>query len=150
MNVLNPVSTIMTTDLKTVNPSDSLVVVRDFFRNTNIHHLPVVTYKKIVGIISKEDFLNFSHGCIGEKGIESKQFYQLSEWKAKDIMTDKLAKLESEDTIRTALEVFKLNRLHALPIVENDELVGILTPHDIIKTLAAATIALSDYQTVTA
>jgi len=148
MNVLTPVAQIMTTTLKTVNPSDSLLVVRDAFKDFNIHHLPVVNYKKIVGIISKEDYLNFQHGCIGDKHIDAKENLQLVEWKAKHIMTSKLAKLESTDPIRTALEVFKLNRIHALPVVDNDLLVGIVTPHDIIKALAEETITLTDYQTV--
>ncbi|MEM1119772.1 MAG: CBS domain-containing protein [Bacteroidota bacterium] len=147
MNLLQTVAQIMTTDLKTVRPSDSLMVVRDMFRNYSIHHIPVVSYDKIIGIISKEDYLNFQFGCIGDKHLEAKGDFRLVEWQAKHIMTTKLAKLESTDTIRTALEVFKLNRIHALPIVDGDELVGIITPHDIIKTLAEQPIALTDYAT---
>ncbi|MEM6316084.1 MAG: CBS domain-containing protein [Bacteroidota bacterium] len=150
MNLLQTVARIMTTNLKTVRPSDSLMVVRDMFRDFNIHHLPVVSYDKIIGIISKEDYLNFQFGCIGDKHLEAKENFRLTEWKAKHIMTTKLAKLESTDTVRTALEVFKLNRIHALPIVDGDKLVGIITPHDIIKTLAEEPIALADYQTATA
>lgn len=150
MNVLIPVAQIMSTNLKTVGPSDSLLVVRNYFRDFNIHHIPVVSYNKILGIISKEDYLNFQHGCVGDKHIEAKENLKLVEWKAKHIMTTKLAKLESSDPIRTALEVFKLNRFHALPIVDNDLLVGILTPHDIIKSLAAETIGLADYKTINA
>ena len=67
-------------------------------------------------------------------------------WKAEDIMTSKLAKVESTDPIRTALEVFKTNRIHALPVEENHELVGIITTYDIICALAEEPIHLDDYK----
>ncbi len=147
MNILTPVAQLMSTNLKTVSPSDSLLVVRDFFKDFNIHHLPVVSYTKIVGIISKEDYLNFQHGCVGEESSEEKKRFQLTTWEARHIMTTKLATIESTDPIRTALEVFKLNRFHALPVVDNNVLVGILTTHDIIKYVATATATLTDYKT---
>ena len=51
-------------------------------------------------------------------------------------MTTGLAKLEPDDRINVALDVFCVNLFHALPVVKDNELVGILTPFDIIKTLA--------------
>jgi acetoin utilization protein AcuB len=71
---------------------------------------------------------------------------RLKTWEAEDIMSTKLAKVESSDAIRTALEVFKINRFHALPVVDNDELVGIVTPLDIVIALANEPISLGDYQ----
>jgi len=56
--------------------------------------------------------------------------------KAQDIMTTGLAKLAPTDRINVALEIFRENILHAIPVVKNDELVGILTTHDIITALA--------------
>ena len=43
------------------------------------------------------------------------------------------------------LEVFKTNRIHALPVEENGELVGIVTTYDIICALAEEEIKLEDY-----
>jgi acetoin utilization protein AcuB len=62
MNVLAPIKTIMTTKLITVNPKDKLTAVKEIFDNNKIHHIPVVRYKEIVGIISKSDFLHFLRG----------------------------------------------------------------------------------------
>jgi len=44
--------------------------------------------------------------------------------------------LDPNDRINVALEIFMVNRFHAIPVVENDELIGILTTYDIIKALA--------------
>jgi acetoin utilization protein AcuB len=148
MNLLKPVSTIMSTDLLTVDPEDNLKKVAEIFENKNIHHIPVVRYKKIVGLISKTDFNQFSHGYRGGKGKGEDliQATRLETWKAKDIMTKGLAKVDSKEPIRTAIGLFKMNRFHAIPIVDDEQLVGIVTTFDIIDALAIEPISLSDYQ----
>ena len=62
MNVLAPVKSIMTTELITVNPEDKLTVIKELFDSHNIHHIPVVRYKKLVGLVSKTDFNYFMRG----------------------------------------------------------------------------------------
>ncbi len=150
MNLLRPISSIMTKKVITVTPKESLVEVKKIFDSHNIHHLPVVHYKKIVGIISQSDFLYFLHGYVPsalEKLVESNR---LKAFCAEDIMTKKMAKVNQDDTIRTALEVFRLNRFHALPVVEEDELIGIVTTFDIIDAIAKEPIQLEDYKTAKA
>jgi acetoin utilization protein AcuB len=51
-------------------------------------------------------------------------------------MTKRLGKVAPDDRVNVALEVFMVNRFHALPVVENGELVGIITPFDIMKALS--------------
>lgn len=135
MNILAPVSTIMSRDLITVNPQDSLKVAKEIFDAKRIHHIPVVRYKKIVGIISKTDLLYFLKGANHEKEVGRNEKL-LEKYVAEDIMTKGMAKLESTDRINVALEVFKENLFHAIPVVDNDELVGIVTTYDIIKALS--------------
>jgi CBS domain-containing protein len=49
-------------------------------------------------------------------------------------MTHRIAKLELDDKVGTAAEIFLENRFHALPIVdENDHLLGIVTTFDVLK-----------------
>ena len=54
--------------------------------------------------------------------------------------------LSKPDFIRTALEVFLVNRFHAIPVVDNDELVGIVTTFDIIKAIESEPIPLENYK----
>lgn len=145
MNIIAPVSTIMTTKLITVNPLDNLEIVKRLFTENNIHHLPVVRGQEIIGIVSSTDFNHFLRGFARDKGDEMTENLRLQTWKAEDIMTSKLAKLEATDPIRTALEVFKTNRIHALPVVEGGKLVGIVTTYDIITLLAKEPTTLDDY-----
>ena len=135
MNVIAPVSSIMSTDLLTVKADDNLNAVKDIFEKHRIHHIPVVIGKHIVGIISYSDFSHYVRGVdrYEEKYIKERRLLQT---KAADIMTEGLAKLEPEDRIDVAVNIFKENRFHALPVVSDGELVGIVTTHDIIKLLA--------------
>ncbi|MEM9886064.1 MAG: CBS domain-containing protein [Bacteroidota bacterium] len=147
MNILTPVSEIMTTNLITVHPKDSLYRLKEIFDEHKIHHIPVVEFKKLVGLISKTDLLYFIKGAkhIGESE-KLQNAMRLTQHKVEDLMTTRLAVLEPRDTIRTALEVFKANLFHALPIVENEALVGIITTYDLLDFFSKETIALSDYE----
>lgn len=137
MNLLQPISSIMSTRLVTVHPLTTLSEVQELFDRHQIHHLPVVRYREIIGMISHTDLQRFP----------LKQQQSGQDRKAEDIMTVGLAKVNSTDTLRTAIEVFKLNRFHALPVVDDDaELVGIVTTHDLIKALSEEPIRLTDYQ----
>ncbi|MEL7221581.1 MAG: CBS domain-containing protein [Bacteroidota bacterium] len=48
--------------------------------------------------------------------------------------------------IELGLEVFKLNRFHAIPVMDEEKLVGIVTTYDIIDALASEPVQLSDYE----
>lgn len=148
MNILAPVSTIMTKRIIGVSPDDTLAKVRDVFEKNNIHHLPVLQQKQIVGLISKTDFMHFLHGF---KGSEMDKFIdetRLRSWKADEIMTKGLAKVDSNEPIRNLLEVFLVNRFHAVPIVDDGELVGIVTTFDLIKMMASEPVTLEDYKKI--
>ena len=137
MNVLAPVKTLMTTKLITVAPEDKLTVVKEIFEKNRIHHIPVVRYREMVGLISKTDFVYFMRGFNRNEEDRFVNEARLRTYRAEDIMTKGLAKLSPEARINVALEIFLENRFHAVPVVEEDgTLAGILTTFDIIKALA--------------
>jgi acetoin utilization protein AcuB len=148
MNVLTPVSKIMTTHLQTVLPSDPLFKVKELFDANRFHHIPVVRYNKIVGMISRSDFQAYYSTL--DKHFESRFINDvlLKYHKCEEIMSTKLAKVNPEDRLAVVIEIFKDNIIHSLPVVNNeDELVGIVTTHDLIQQLAKEKINDLDYQT---
>lgn len=136
MDVLAPISQIMSKELITVNEKDKLAVVKEIFDTHNIHHIPVVRFRTIVGIISKTDYLFFVRGFTQNEEDKFVNESRLKAYTADEIMTTGMAKVEPADRINVALEIFKINRFHAIPVVEDEELVGIITTHDIIRALA--------------
>ncbi len=148
MNKIRPVKAIMTSNPITVSTSDPLKVIYEIFQTKNIHHLPVVEAKKLVGMISKSDLLFFLDGKIYEdSGLYGKAIekIRLNRFTAADIMTKKLAKIDVNDPIRTAINLFTINKFHALPVMEADELVGIVTTLDLIAALDKEPVDLMDY-----
>lgn len=133
MNLLAPVSTIMTKDLITISPNDPIEVISKIFGTKRIHHLPVIEDGQLVGIVSKSDYLFFRRGYSQETQMDDQR---IKKHKASEIMIKGIAKLEPSDRINVALEIFKENILHAIPVVEDGKLRGIITPLDIIRHLA--------------
>ena len=145
MNLLAPVSTIMTTNPIILSPNDPLIKVKSVFEKKNIHHIPVVDEGNLVGIISKADFLFFKRGFNNTNVIQKMEEIRLNNYLVKDIMTTGLAKLQPTDKINVALDIFNKNIFHAIPVVEDGRIVGILTTHDIIKRLAEDKQVTRDY-----
>ena len=131
----------MTKNLVTLSPKDNLSQVSEVFKTHSIHHIPVTEYTKIVGMVSKSDYLQY---CKGWDARET--HYRMAEAKVEDIMVKGLAKMEATDKINVALEIFKENLFHAIPIVEDEKLVGIVTTYDIIAQLADSNSELNKYE----
>lgn len=136
MNIQVPIATIMSTDLMMVQSDDKVVIVRDIMEANGIHHVPVVNFNKLVGLISKSDLLHFLKGMNYNSYQDLMNDVRLKNYIAAEIMTEDLECLQPEDSIEKAIELFQKNRFHAIPIVKGDnELIGILTTFDIINMI---------------
>ncbi len=127
---------IMTTDLITADPDEILDSVKHKLISNHIQHIPVVDDRKILGIISKGDIHRMEHHFTlfqSEKALESnRQIF--STILAAEIMTKTLVKLKDTDTASIAVDLFKENLFHALPVVNaKDQLVGMITPIDLLR-----------------
>lgn len=131
MNPNNPISDIMTKVLVTVSPNDYLSRVTKIFESHSFHHIPVVEDgNRLRGIISKEDFqkMNYFFHTQDKAGKEKSK----SGLRASDIMTPYPLSVDPDDSIGLAADIFLANRFHALPVIEDDQLIGIVTSHDLI------------------
>ncbi len=146
MNLLDSVQTIMTTNPITVSPEDPLAKVKTIFSKKAIHHIPVIDSGELVGMVSKSDYLFFKRGFNHSNVVQKMEEIRLHNYKVKDIMTKGLAKLAPTDKINVALEIFKENIFHAIPIVQDKKLYGILTTYDVIKKLADDKNAITEYK----
>jgi acetoin utilization protein AcuB len=138
MNIFAPISSLMTDhhNLITVSPEEPLTKVKEIFDNHKFHHIPVVHFRELVGLVSKTDFEHFMGGASHFAEDRFVNDLRLERTLVSDIMTKRLGKVAPDDRINVALEVFLINRFHALPVVENGELVGIITPFDIMTALS--------------
>ncbi|HKK80256.1 MAG TPA: CBS domain-containing protein [Phaeodactylibacter sp.] len=128
------VGQIMSTPVITVSPSDTMDKVQDIFRSNNIHHIPVVEDGKVVGIISNADYLRLLHGFTLFKTAKSEEYNDaiLRSLLAGEVMTRQVATLSPEDSLVMAVGFFRENLFHALPVVGDGRLVGIVTTFDLL------------------
>ncbi len=120
---------IMTKDVVSVSPHQKILDIKHIYEKKDFHHhIPVIDNGKLVGIISLVDFMYRIQGA----GLDdSASVY--TELSAGDIMTANPVTLTPDASIEDAAEILAAGRYRALPIVDNGNLVGIVTTADIIR-----------------
>ena len=128
MNRKLPVTEIMTTDLITLHPEDSLNIVEQTFASKTFHHIPIVSAdNEIMGMVSKTDLLQIS---AIRREFSEKDFKYI---KVKDFMTREVYVAHPESTLEQVAAIFNENKFHAIPIVEGSKVIGIVTTQDVIR-----------------
>ncbi len=133
------IKSIMTREVKTVHLNDPLLRVKSFFDVYTFHHIPVVDDSdNVVGMISKADYHKaLDHFTVfGVDKAEEANRKFLSAVVAKEIMTSPILRISPNDDIEEATRVFLENLYHALPVVDDGILAGIITSHDLLKYYA--------------
>lgn len=130
-----PVSSIMSTQLVVLNTTDSLEKAEKLFKKHRIRHIPVVSSKKIVGMLSLTDLLRISFvdgSYEDEEDIESIVYDMFT---VPQVMVKNLRTVSPEATIKEVAEIFSKEEFHALPVCSDGDLLGIVTTTDVIKYL---------------
>lgn len=129
-----PVSTIMTQNVIKLNLKDDLTKAESLFKKNNIRHIPVVNGNRIIGMLSYTDLLRISFvDAVDDDEVIDATVYNL--FTVEQVMAKNLVTINPHTTIKEAAEILSNKEFHALPVVEGDLLVGIVTTTDLIKYL---------------
>ena len=131
-----PVSKIMSSALQTMHEGEPVSKLRAIFENANIHHIPVVRGETLVGIVSWNDFMRISFGAFGNHDAKELDDLLDHTCKIQDVMTINPVTIPKTGTIRDAARLLGSGEFHALPVVDGEDLVGIVTSSDLIRFLA--------------
>ncbi|MFT5287675.1 MAG: CBS domain-containing protein [Myxococcota bacterium] len=126
---------VLTRDITTVHVGQNVSDVRKIFAKSGFHHVPVVSGKKLIGMISTSDILGISVEGVGsdERSMDAYLDHQFS---IDGLMTKDLKTLTTKATVADAAEVLSDGNFHAVPVLdENDDLVGLATSTDLIRFL---------------
>lgn len=124
----------MTTELVTVSPDQLLNEVQEIFDHHIFHHLPVVENNKLTGIISRTDFRNILLGTRLAYGDNVEEINKiLSRVTVKDAMSRNPFTVPPTCTMGEISEIFYKEEFHAVPVVAENELVGIITNKDVLN-----------------
>ena len=125
----NSITNVMTKNVVCVTPDQNLLDVKHIYEKENFHHhIPVVENEQLVGMVSLLDFMYHISGA----GIsDDNAIYK--KLKVKDILSPNPFYMTSNASVEEVALVLSEGRYHAVPILDNDKLVGIVSTADIIK-----------------
>lgn len=126
----------MSTSVKTVQMETSVTEAFRLMKEHNIRRLPVMDKGKLAGIITLSDLNQAAPSSATSLSIHELN-YLLAKTKIKDILPRKQVVLTTtpETYIETAAKIMRQNTVSGLPVVEGDQLVGIITETDIFDAL---------------
>lgn len=130
-----PVSSIMTKNVIKLNLSDDLTKAEGLFKKHHIRHIPVVNGNAIIGMLSYTDLLRISFADAIDDDEQEVDVTVYNMFSVEQVMARNLIKVSPETTIKEVAEILASKEFHALPVVEGDLLVGIVTTTDLIKYL---------------
>ena len=125
----NSIIEVMTKNVVCVAPEQQLLDVKHIYEKENFHHhIPVEENGKLVGMVSLIDFMYHISGAgISDDNVVYKEL------KVKDIMTQNPFYLTTDATIEDVAKVLEKGNYHAVPVLENNNIVGIVSTADLIK-----------------
>jgi len=132
MKKREPISHIMTKTVVTATLKDDLKTVVEKLRRNAIHHIPIVKGKEVVGIISRTDINRLTFGALFEDQEDADEAI-LKMLSISQVMTCKPKTVTSDFIVRDLAKIFVKEDYHALPVVDNGELKGIVTTTDVVK-----------------
>ena len=135
MKQIVPVSTIMTKEVVKLNITDTLTKAEGLFKKHHIRHIPVISGNKIIGMLSYTDLLRISFADAVDDDEEEVDATVYNMFSVEQVMAKNLVSISPETTVKEAAEILASKEFHALPVVEGNLLVGIVTTTDLIKYL---------------
>ncbi|MEW6635594.1 MAG: CBS and ACT domain-containing protein [Actinomycetota bacterium] len=120
----------MTRDVITLGPDASAAEAWGICRANNIRHLPIVQDGRLVGLVSDRDLRDVSPPR--RAGVEEDT---LGWVRLRDIMSTDLVTVHPLDTIEHAAREIYERKIGCLLVVDEGDLVGIITSQDLMRTL---------------
>ena len=132
-----PISTIMTKNVVTLSTNDDLVTAEALFKKHNIRHIPVTQGNEVLGMISYTDLMRISFADAIDADEESVDTMVYNMFTIAQVMVKDVICVSPRATVQEVAAFLAQKEFHALPVVEDDTLVGIVTTTDLINYLLA-------------
>lgn len=111
------------TEVLTLTVDATVMQAVDLMAERRIGALPVLQDGKVAGVMSERDVIY----CLRRDGA------QILDWPLSRVMTSPAITVTREESVLGALSQITRRRIRHLPVVENDELIGIVSIGDLVK-----------------
>ncbi len=126
---------LMTSDVTSLQDTDTMLDAAMIFARSSLRHLPVLHDSTLVGVLTERDMKRFAPGLLS--GVSSAQYNELMETTPlTKVMTKNPMTLGPDQDVSDAADIFASKRFGCLPVVEDGKLVGIVTTTDMLRLLA--------------
>ena len=126
---------IMSETMVTISESDRLSTVEDIMTLGRVRHMPVVHAGKLVGVVSERDLLRTSLSNLTEFGSEERRLF-LHAVEIARVMSTPPITIAPDATVEEAARVMAGRKIGCLPVLEGDQLLGLLTETDVLRYFA--------------
>ena len=133
---MSTVAEVMKKNVLVIRESMSFTEAFRLFTQMKIHHLPVLNDEgKIIGMLSTNDMMRAI-------GYRLPALREVSEQKLNatfsigELMTPQPITIRPDADLNRAVDLFSKHHIQSLPVIDNGNLEGILTSHDLIDYLA--------------
>ena len=130
-----PISDIMTTDVVTLTTNDDLVTAEETFKKTRSRHIPIVSGDNILGMLSYPDLMRISFADAIDDDEYEVDTMVYNMFRIEQVMVRDVVSVPPTATVREVAQFLAQKEFHALPVVDDGKLVGIVTTTDLIRFL---------------
>ena len=138
----------MTRNVITINQGDPVSLAFELLLTNDIRHLPVLSRRKLVGVITDRDL----HEALipsDPSDTHRSMYHTVKNIKAKSIMTPNPITIGPDASVDQAAQIFLDRKIDCLPVKDTKgRLVGILTSTDILKAFLELTEILGGIQKI--
>jgi CBS domain-containing protein len=119
-----------------ISADDSLRIVHDIMELGRVRHLPVVRRGKLVGVVSQRDLFHASLSNVIGLSREDGELF-LEGVKIAEVMSAPPVTIGPDHSARAAAALMAERKIGCLPVLDGDEVMGILTETDLLRHFAA-------------
>lgn len=120
----------MTRKVVYISPDTTIAHAADLMREQDLHRLPVIENDKLVGLVTEGTIAEASPSKATSLSIYEMN-YLLNKTKVKDVMIKDVITISAYASLEDATYLMYKNKVGILPVVDNEQLYGVITDRDI-------------------
>lgn len=122
----------MTRKVVYISPNTTIAHAADMMREQKLHRLPVIENDQLVGLVTEGTIAEASPSKATSLSIYEMN-YLLNKTKVGDVMIRDVVTISQFASLEDATYLMLKNRIGILPVVDNEQLYGVITDRDIFK-----------------
>lgn len=126
---------IMRKQLFMISPDDRIIHARRLMIDNHVARLPVLNEGMLVGMLSDNE-IAFALAKLKRSIPRGKQKHRLDELNVREVMRSPAVWTEPNMTVAEAAKIMLKHNVGALPLLENNKIVGIVSRTDLLKTIS--------------